>query len=691
MGVESAVTDRGRVPRARLRATPLTPGEIAWLLVPPCALATFVAVLVAGPVLGRALFSPSGEFVFPGVAVAPEPVEHGRYVVALLGPLLTSVLVVLIARRGLRFEPRLRCMLVGISQWAVVGGCAYCFLAGYGTFLGVIRLPWAESRFFTPPTLAIAAAFALLLAASLRLPAVAERLAAWTRETPSRAIFAATLATVATADWLLRAVNSDATIGGERVLNLVPWEMSESFAVLDGRTTLVDFHAMYSHLWSYVGAATLALAGATASTWTITMAALSGLGVLAIFALLRRIIGSSLLALVLYLPFMAIGFWFEGSRADNGTSISNLFSIWPLRYAGPYMLAWLTARHVAGTAPRRTSLLFVAAGLVLINNLEFGIAGVAATCVAVLLTQPRRWRSLAASVAGGLLGAGVLVASLTLVRAGRLPHFEYLLEFPHLFGIDGWGLQPMTAIGIHLTLYGTFAAAIVVAVVRALREGVDPVLTGMLGWAGAFGLLAGTYFLGRSEPGTLVCLFSAWSLALALLLVAVADELVRRERRPVLPELAVMFAFGLGIASLASTPLPWEQVARLRVPVPPPLYKVPLQTGFVAAHTTRGERVAIFAPLGHRIAYDAGLENVSPYVNLEAIRTPTQLRFAVTAVKQGHVHRIFLKTEIIGEESGNLPFVRRAFTAIGFRQVAREAALTEMTDARATGAAAPAR
>src|SRR6185436_12287986 len=97
------------------------------------------------------------------------------------------------------------------------------------------------NRLFTPPTLVVAAALTLLALLGARRPAVREALARVARETRGRAAACALGAIALTALWLLTAFNTDATIANAQLQNLIPWDMSETFAVLDGRTPLVDF------------------------------------------------------------------------------------------------------------------------------------------------------------------------------------------------------------------------------------------------------------------------------------------------------------------------------------------------------------------------------------------------------------------------------------------------------------------
>ena len=111
----------------------------------------------------------------------------------------------------------------------------------------------------------------------------------------------------------------------------------------------------------------------------------------------------------------------------NGTLTSrytfgDYFGVFPLRYAGPFLLAWLLVRRLDRAARSAPWVLFAAAGPVVLNNPEFGARALAATLAA--LCGPHvigaRGRSAAspAHSAIGLAAAYALVALFTLVRAG---------------------------------------------------------------------------------------------------------------------------------------------------------------------------------------------------------------------------------------------------------------------------------
>ena len=671
---------------ARRRVRALRPGETAWIALLPCALLTFLTVMALGPPLGHALFEPpSGEALWPpglpSTAGDADPVKRGRFAVMLLGPALLAASVLLGARRPLRLAPSVVRALVGAGQLTLLAFLAAAVL-GQNDLL-VHHEAEDLSPIFGVPTLVIAALLALVLAAALRTRAVVTWVARRLPETRRLRIACLVLATVLVAAWLLTAITTERAVD-DTGLNW--WTMDDPFAILNGRTPLVDFHAFYAQLTPYVGAGALALFGPTVLTYSIAMASLSLLALLAVYGVLHRIVGSSALALALFVPFVAIGF-LAIAEVSGGHRLTNalLFAIWPMRYGGAYVVAWLVARHVDGVAPRRTWLLMLAAGVVAMDNLEFGAAAFAATFVA-LLSVRRDWtRSALARLAGnavvGLTGAAVLVSAITLVRAGALPSLDYLLEFPRVFGILGLVSLPMPVLGFHLVLLATYVAAIAVAAVRRADGEPQALLTGMLAWSGVFGLLSGSYYLGRSDSWKLVALFSAWGFALVLLTIVVARRLASAEgRRPGVGELAVLLGLGLAICSLRELPLPWTQIDRIRSDRPS-LPKQPVAVSyagakrFVAAHSERGERVTILIPQGHRIAEELGLVGVSPYPLHEAIVTRRQWDGMVAATRREGAHTIFLPVINIAPEHYD------ALRQAGYAPLGEEASFSAWSDA----------
>jgi hypothetical protein len=633
----------------RMRPRAVAPGELAWVLLLPCAALTAAAVALLGGPLGHALLRPGSERFFVETMARPEPTEHGRYAVALLGPPLLSAAALASPRWLTTRDASLRRVVV-VAQVALVAFLALC-LAGQNDILLNGDRPelWTPTRYFTLPTLLVALALPAAALVAPRAPRTAARLASMVRETPRRRAACLAVAALFAAIWLLTAVDTDGSLANTAtgVQGHILWSMDETFAILDGRTPFVNYHPEYGQLWPYIVAAAMAAIGTSIGVYTTIMVAASGLVLLAVYGILRRVARSSVLALALFGPVVATGFFMKLGPLDNRYGSANLFSLWPVRYGGAYLLAWLLSRRLDGAGPQRLVWLFLVGGLAVLNNPEFGVPALVATVVALVLVDPPRTRRagvrLAASAAGGLLVALALVTALTLIRSGSLPRLGLLLEFPRLYGIGGWAMLPLPRIGIYLGVYVTFAAALVVAAVRRAQGAGEPVLTAMLAWIGAFGLLAGSYFVGRSHPQVLMDLFSPWTLALALLLVVVVRGLTARGwRRPAPAELAVLFGFGLAVCSLAQTPTPWSQIARIRDRAPTSIFKQRSADTVVARTSSRGEKVAILIPLGHRIAYDTGRVNVSPYSSIESMPTRQQLADTIADLRAAHGNKLYV-------------------------------------------------
>jgi len=658
----SAAADAVRAP-ARTGARTLAPEELAWIAAVPVALLTIAAIVVLGPVLGRTFLRPGNEGFWPTIGADPQPLEHGRYLVGLAGPpLLAALVLIAAARPALRARLALPAAairaLVLSSQLLLVAFVALCFAAQNNVLFSADFVFWPHRAYFTLPTLLVALALPALALEAMRHRGLRARAAGLLRETRARRNACLALAVLYAAIWMLTAVVLDSSIGNtaEGVSGHILWTMGEPFAVLDGRTPLVDYHAQYGQVWAYLAAAPMALLGATIGTYTIALATCSGLVLLAIYGIFRRLVRSSLVALLIFGPFVATAFFMITGPLSNRYGPGNIFILWPIRSAGPYLLAWLVARHVDGVRPRRLLPIFVFAGLVVVNNTDFGASAVVATVAALACAAPPRswgaaWR-LAGLALGGVVAGVALFALWTLARAGALPDFGLLFEFSRLYGIGGWEQLPAPELGIYLVVFGTFAACLVLAVVRVARgDDGEPLMTAMLGWIGVFGLLTSVYYAGRAHPMGLFDFFAPWAFALVLLGILVVRALAARDgRRPRPVELAVLFGLGLVVCSLPQVPTPWSQLHRIADRTPAPVFKQLEAEQLIRETTRRGQKVLILTTLSHRIAYDLGLKNVSPYASIESIATTRQLQRTVDVARREGVHAAYLSLRFTRNE-----------------------------------------
>jgi len=662
------------LPRPRSRAVDAQPSDVgteAWIWALPCALVTIALVAWLAPPLSHVLYG-SPLPVLPTVEANPEPVEQTRFLLSLLGPLLLAAAIVLAAPR-LAVSQRTGSALALAAQAIGLAVVVACVARQFGD-------EW-RIEFFTAGQLVGAAA----LTVAIVLAAHRGWLTGWRFEPHWLALAAPLLALLVTGVWFLSYLNTDQTICTFGDCYNTAFMADETFAVLNGLTPLVDHTAAYGSLWPLVFAPLMALLGKTLFVWSVLMWALTVAMLLALFGVLRRVTHSSLAALALFLPLMVFTYYAASRDLDAPIQI---YQQVPMRTAGPFLLAWLVARRLergAGQASRGAIWpLGAAAGLVALNNADFGLAALGATVAALVWTDPPRTRQALAHLAGqfalGLLGAYALVAVVALIRAGALPDPAKAVGFARIYTRTGVGVWPLLRLlGLPLAIYLTYAAAIGLATVRALRGAENRTLTGMLAWSGIFGLGSAAYYMGASTILAIATMFPAWGLCLALLTVAAVQQIAaQRERLPSLPALAALFGFALTATFLVMPPvrlMPWSQAERLEAEpyyAPPdaePLAKPSDRAfgAFVASTPEadgrftirKGAPVAFFTATGHLLADAYGIRDVVPYTG-RSVFTEQQFDEAIDALRKAGGSTVLVPTMI-------LPRIAELLVARGFR------------------------
>jgi len=614
-------------------------GSLAWTIALACAALTAALVLVLGPPLSHVLYPARLPFAFlPNVVRHPEPIEGTRYALALLGPVLLAAGIALARRRPPRLSARAAASAAAIAQTAGVAVVTACLVKQ--------REAGWELAFFAPWQLVAGA----LIAAALALAAARGWLARLRAEPRALRIALPLALALLTGAWFLSFLNSDQSIWWAGDPYNSGFMLDETFAVLNGRTPLVDFTAAYGSVWPFLLAPWLLLLGKTVLAFTFAMWTLSVATVLAIYGALLHVTRRALAAFGLSLPIMAFSFFAAVRDVHHPQAI---FQEMPLRNVGPFLVAWLLARQLA-RGGRAAWPLFLVAGLVAINNIEFGLAALAGVLVALAWTSvpldARRLARIGAGAVLGLAGAYALLAVVTLIRAGAPPDPGRALAYARVFGIGGFGLDRMPhLLGLPLVVYLTYAGALGVATGRAVRRAPNRVLTGMLAWSAIYGFGSGAYYMGESVPRGIPTTFPPWSFALALLTVVVLQRLARRaDRLPSLAAVAALLGFGL-VASFVLDPpasvLPWRQVATIRhQPADPAIQRFreigtlltapndPALREFIGATPERagravmrpGEPIALLWSTGHAIADGYGFRDVVPYVG-ESIVTVQEL------------------------------------------------------------------
>jgi hypothetical protein len=634
------------------RRSRVAPEDLAWvgLIVAAVLLATIFAWVA--PSLAKLYPTPDQTlFVTWQHYGYPEPLEDVRSMLALAMPFAVTAAVVLFgaerpARRSLD-APLIAAQVVtlGLLAWAVLGQQTALPIAGTGYF----------DRFLLSIPVLIAGLFIGVVLTELilwwwgPLPRALSRV----RSLADRPRLVLAVAIVATALFLLPAVVTDSTIAHNGPLAHEISPAAEDYmAVINGRTPLVDYIAQYANVLPFAVAPLLGALDSSLTAYSLIMCTLSAVGLLAVFGVLNETTERPWVALGLYVPFLALALfpWHDHGAARDFAG--NYYATLPDRLLGPFVLAWLCALWTRGRGLPIWAMSLVA-GLTALNNSEFGVAALIALVLAVAAGGPRTgsprgaWSRLGVEAISGLAGAVALVCLLTLTRTGELPAPSLLTYYSHLFLREGYALLPMPTRGLQWALYATYTGALLTAAVRWARRAPDRTLTAMLAFSGAFGLITGMYFVGRSVPKQLMLLFPVWALSLALVAWAAALALrsVRTDRvrlhRVLLPCAAALIGFGVMIAAIGRVSPPWRQIDRL-TSGGSSVDDTPDAQRFVDAHTDAGEpAVLIGMPLAHRLADRAGVSNVSPLNGLVSLISPAEADRSLDELEASEGDKVF--------------------------------------------------
>jgi hypothetical protein len=621
--------------------------SIAWLLALPCAALALALVVLLGPPLSRVLYPAELPFtLLPGTGARPEPVEGTRYLLSLSAPLLLAAAIVVAARRPPRLPPRVALAAAALAQLLAAGVIVWCLVKQR-------EADWRFDFFATWQLLA-----AVPIAAGIAWAARSGRRPGARGEGRALRLTLPALLALATGVWFLSFVQTDQSIWALADPYNTGFQLDETFAVLNGHTPLVDFAPAYGGVWALAIAPLMLLLGKTLLAYTIVLWALCIVTMLATFGALRRVTHSTLAAFGLTLPLMTFAFFAASRDLDRPIAI---YQEMPLRNVGPFLIAWLVARHL-DRGGRRAWPLFLAAGVATLNNVEFGVAALGATAAALLWTMtPLDRRGVLRLLAQATLGLALAVggfAVLTLILAGALPNLATTLELGRIYALGGVALNPLPhVIGLPLVVYLTYAAALGVATVRALSRAPNRRLTGMLAWSAIFGYGSGVYYMGESVPQGVPTIFFPWSFALALLAIVALERLARApERVPSLATAAALLGFAL-IATFALDPpariAPWSQldaiahprlspriagIREIGTPLAPP--RDAAFVSFVGSTPEpggrdvlrRGTAIALLWSTGHLVADAYGFEDVVPFVG-ESVFTVEQLDDALARLR----------------------------------------------------------
>src|SRR5262245_17238157 len=455
--------------------------DLAWLALPGIALAVAASFAWLAPALSNLYPSPAHEvFAIWRTAINPEPLEEVRSVIALSAPVFLAAVVLVVGARS-SGRPALDPLIIAVQVAAA--GLLVVAVIRQPQVPFYLRPDCCDRYLVSGPDLLAGVVVGLLLTAvavpspDRLLPASGRNLLERVRRLRWLALL---IAIAATLIWLLPAVNTDGTLAraGSLPATHIPVQGEDYFAAVNGRTPLVNYISWYTNLLPILLEPMLKAVGPSITSLSISMCVLSAIAMAAIYGMFVEVTRGAWRALALYVPWVALSMY---PWSDTGTSREFngiYYGVFPARYFGPFLLALLCALWLRG---RRIPIfaLFGVAGLVVLNNYEFGVGALLALIAAVVagwdrnLPVRRRLTDLVLHGSAGLLAALALVSTITVARTGELPDFSLLTYYSRLFLRESFGLSPMSSLGLHWALYATYSAVLVTAAVRYVRREPD--------------------------------------------------------------------------------------------------------------------------------------------------------------------------------------------------------------------------
>lgn len=634
--------------------------RLFWASVIPIALVSKWIVERLAPVLAPRAVDPQEiqQAFLSGLAgaCAPEPLELTTYALAVLVPALLMLIVGLVLNQLGAFR-REEWQSPWLDAAAIASQICLVSYAG-SSWLYENAHSWAgQLNNFARAQLVIGGCVAGYIGWC------------WLRPEPKR-LLVASWQRLSTAHWLawliaigwsvshlLGCVFTDENIGraSGTISYHLPFVMGEFAAVLNGRFPLVDFYPQYENLLGHLLHPYFAVAGLTVTTFTVGMSLLSLVGFLLIFRVLWRVTDSPWLALVLYVPWVAISLAEAETPGINPSNAFNYYAVGPVRYWGVFLLAYLSMSYLMAPRVGRLAQVSFFAGLVGLNNLDFGATSAVGLLTCAVLFPPssgsagRIWRILHALAIffGGVASALVAFSLVARVAYGVWPSVSALTQYQRTFAYLGFNMVAMPTDGLYWIIYLTYMVALVYVVFEAVSG--DPrsvsrsrrLSLGMLAFGSVSGFGVSVYFVGRSHPGVIIAMYSSWAFVVALLLHRVLCDVQEKKRSHAVDgdiidaiPVTAMLALCCGLLPIVlEVPNVSYEVQRLRQSGPVDTRPARLAK-LVAKYVKKNQPTVVSYVNAHQIAQMAAVSNLFPFAHTGSVLLSSQIQPVLKSIER---------------------------------------------------------
>lgn len=493
-------------------ALPITVAATALLLVA-------VAAGYTPPPLDPAVLN---EIAFGVDLLRPEPLERLLFLVAtfslpfvaLASWLVSAPILACLDRRALP------------SPWPW-GGAVLSALVAFGLVAAALsheRFLLRQGVAASPLALAAGIALAIAVATILRLPPETRRHRTWLRGARFVAWGVAALAIAMPVALSTMGLESLGSLEQTRHhLNAVFHAVVQVFL---GQTLLVDLphqYGLYPHFLEPI----FRLTGLSLLSFSLVMAALMLVALVALLALLLEITREPLVAL---LGFGATVFQtYLAPRLDSALG-DPYYQYAPLRLAPVAVGLWLTARWIHTRSRRLYAAGHLLSALAVLWNPDTGVVVFGAWLLtplyrAITARDVRAAARHAALSAGSLALASGAFAALALARSGRLPDLAAFFEYQRIFYLSGFCMLPMPLWHPWMLVALVYAAGLVVSA-AAIADGRESPRSAQVFNLTITGVGLFAYYQGRSHD----LVFQAAIYPALLLATLLLDDLAQRAR-----------------------------------------------------------------------------------------------------------------------------------------------------------------
>ena len=303
-----------------------------------------------------------------------------------------------------------------------------------------------------------------------------------------------------------------------------PFAINEMTAPAVGKIPWIDFIPQYSALLGFLIVPLLQIFSSHATSIVFAWIATLEMVCIVVPIIVAFKIGGK--------KTLAVSMFFVVSLMAMSPNMLKTVQILPLRLIFPALIfAFIGLTEISSDWRKRiaqSSILGALTGLMLLNNLDFGLPTAISLCLASLsmFSSLRNWINYCSVlVLSASTVFGLYFAFAYLFFEGHVSDIANMLIYPKVYGVAGFYREPMVMAGMHVNYVIYFIFGLCVSVFlfhrsRILESQSIKKISSLLIFSSVWGLLSMVYFSSRSLPSSLMSGLN-YQLAITAILISV--------------------------------------------------------------------------------------------------------------------------------------------------------------------------